>query len=1348
MGGGASKPKVKAADAKPGDAKKAVQEKDKEEPTSAEPQNDAKVEAAEPAESRREHAAPQKGPPEATAQDHPSLEMPDVERSSSIEGLSGAAALQVAMAAAKAKQKAAAPDETEGSAIAQAVQASAQPREMEALQPDSKLDAADAGAVSSSQAQGSPAPYGSCAESTSSKAEAVEMRTVLAEEVVKHPVADGSAKSKDPESAHTSVEVAAALGQSATGACPESTTEALAAVAALDASPPSITVCDDVEQASVGPEAPCREVGMTDDDRLSEACSDPPREPPCTRRDDIARQKPMSGDAASSSDIDEAAVDGHGAEHAREVTAAAAGDDCLPAAIDEDALRNRSKLSAMVEENETMEGHEFIDEPCLQAVSHDITPGFEGKDHFAPAECWSDGGDYPEASIARRGLDAETSRWDDQSSTVGILPKTVSCGKEVSGEEALWDDESTTCRSLTTAAQSPDSLDVASQWDDQWNVGITPLGASDRGAVSTLPWGAAVSPQHTPTTSVRPTAGAAGTSSSRRPEAPPAGRGGLGATSPWAAASPWDGKVCEGRPGDMKAKAMMADSGGSVYSEASVEMSTKAPTSRSAPSTSLFPEPPLFDDSYRLLLRTADLDSSEDREPRDFALSMLQTNAAIPQNKRPMWEDIEGTRRVILASAIRRDPVDVVGRRCALATIWNLAGHPANRKDMWGDEATRAAVLDAVASEVAEVREVGLGVCWNLSPMHANAKPMWREEAARSAIITAAVSERPQCRKGRAFAMAVLQNLAEHPDNRIGMWGDAGVRSALVRASWLTECEDRDLRGRAIGALMNLSAEDTIKQDMWNGASGARAALAEAATLEPGKDDKSRTCALAALWSLALEPKNRIPMRQEKKVRMALLRAAESSLDASDTTRRARERALGSLHSLSMEPANKKAIWEDKDMRAAIIVAARGPGDGCIRAYGLGALWHLSSCRRIQERMWQDARGARSAVLAAGRGGPAPDDKKLQSRAMAVIWSLSAAEGNRAAMWADAQGARSQLLDVIAATHGCGEGHRRQARQHALGALRNLAEEPGLRATIWSSEEGARRQLLEAAKCNMKGDQVSSKRAFKTLCTLAYESANRESMWKDEAGARAQIVAGSQVPAQGRSSDVHLCALRALQALSVRDANKTEMWRDMEVRNALIDSANLDDAEASKARVCALSTLKNLATEAATMEGMWNDERVRSVLVRAAAAPGDAAAAEDPRLSRARAVALGVLRNIASDDFNKVPMWADQQGARAAVLAAAGLVGEDLSVDAREARMHAVATLRCFAWMGPAEGSCGALQGSAAAGGCQGPLWRNCERAVEVLVAAAQLSTAEHVDHKCQEHAAAALRHAIDTCES
>lgn len=235
-------------------------------------------------------------------------------------------------------------------------------------------------------------------------------------------------------------------------------------------------------------------------------------------------------------------------------------------------------------------------------------------------------------------------------------------------------------------------------------------------------------------------------------------------------------------------------------------------------------------------------------------------------------------------------------------------------------------------------------------------------------------------------------------------------------------------------------------------------------------------------------------------------------------------------------------------------------------------------------------------------------------------------------------------------------------------------------------------------------------------------------MWQDASGARAILVQSAR-PVDGRDEDIHLCALRALQALSVEAANKAPMWQQSDLRVALTESAMLKQDH--KVRICALSTLKNISTDSSNMVGIWNDSTCRTALLAAAAAP-EVAADEDATSGRVRAIALGALRNIAAAEDNKRPMWADERGARAAILAAAAIASDKhLSADAREAREHAMAALRHFS------------VSSEAHDGPSDPLWKDSAEAQAALLAASRLSTVEPSDRKARDYAVAALRHAV-----
>jgi len=280
---------------------------------------------------------------------------------------------------------------------------------------------------------------------------------------------------------------------------------------------------------------------------------------------------------------------------------------------------------------------------------------------------------------------------------------------------------------------------------------------------------------------------------------------------------------------------------------------------------------------------------------------------------------------------------------------------------------------------------------------------------------------------------------------------------------------------------------------------------------------------------------------------------------------------------------------------------------------------------------------------------------------------------------------------------------------------------------MWSDVDACRAIVMQGCASS---EDVIPRRSFKILVAWAYEPSNCASMWADET-ARSLIVQGARY-VEGGDVEYHLSALRALQALSVEPKNKEAMWADVEgARAVLLESAMLCGDAEQKSRCSALMTLKNLTTEMVNCEGIWNDAKARELLVYAAA-PSSDIENEDPSMTKARATAMGALRNIAGADGNKEAMWADEH-TQAAILGAAGLPDSPtLNADAREAREHGMAAIRHFAAPPALED-----------GMQREPLWKGSDVVQAVIASCAKLDGQEASDKKAREHAVAALRFTV-----
>eukprot|EP00405_Crypthecodinium_cohnii_P024766 CAMPEP_0206497980 /NCGR_PEP_ID=MMETSP0324_2-20121206/50627_1 /ASSEMBLY_ACC=CAM_ASM_000836 /TAXON_ID=2866 /ORGANISM="Crypthecodinium cohnii, Strain Seligo" /LENGTH=845 /DNA_ID=CAMNT_0053983891 /DNA_START=214 /DNA_END=2751 /DNA_ORIENTATION=+ len=790
---------------------------------------------------------------------------------------------------------------------------------------------------------------------------------------------------------------------------------------------------------------------------------------------------------------------------------------------------------------------------------------------------------------------------------------------------------------------------------------------------------------------------------------------------------------------------------------------------------------------YKAFLHAAALSGEEDREARTMALSTLQYMATSADNKRRMWEDVEGARAVFVAAAGLEEPQDEACRLAALGSLWSLAAEPTNRQAMWRDASTRQVVLLAAKSNKPEIRELALGVLWNLSPKAANAGFVWQNEAARAAILDAAKSPELEMQQARSFALAALQNMAEEPTNRPSMWQDElGARLALVEASKLSAPDYRELRGRAMGALTNLAVEPGNKESMWMDEYGARQALLEAANLAPDVDDKSRNAALTALWCLAMAQENRAPMWADAEVRSALSVASQWDTASSngqlelplaqgsqERLQRARERALGTLQHLSSATPNQKSMWEDLSIRNAILAAANLTRRNLrrLRVYGLGTLWNLSTCDENKVSMWQDAPEVRSAIIATlnDRLETPATEQDLRENAAAILWHLSTASSIRAALWADEEGARAILLATLAPANEEGDPTpSATAQTYALGAFRNLAEDGETCIAMWH-QSAVRDAVKKAAASNDDFSVPPVKRALRLLCVWAYEPIVAADVYRDEG-----VTALLMKAAREEDREVGLVALRSFQALSTEATIKAEMWANAALREVLIDCSKRPDAKTGSSS--SLNTLRNLTTDSGNLEGMWSHEPTRAALVEAALAPLDTDATTGWQL---RSIALGALRNLAGCDANKASIWEDEAGARKASLEAASLsAAETPSQDASEAREHALALLRHLAVphrtsskeppAPPAPPAAAAAEEGAAAEaeGVEGeaapapppapvppppegkkehqhPLWKGNQEVISALTAAAQLEVVHPSDRKARDHAIASLRHAV-----
>ena len=255
-------------------------------------------------------------------------------------------------------------------------------------------------------------------------------------------------------------------------------------------------------------------------------------------------------------------------------------------------------------------------------------------------------------------------------------------------------------------------------------------------------------------------------------------------------------------------------------------------------------------------------------------------------------------------------------------------------------------------------------------------------------------------------------------------------------------------------------------------------------------------------------------------------------------------------------------------------VLGRTAGDGpdASRACALEGIWDLAADDpRTCLPLWQHAK-VRFALLVAA----ADAAVSVRARALGVMWTMALAPSTRAPLW---QSARAVLIDACLLQ--CDETYDEDAiavRERALGAISALANHEPLRSAL-ANDADVRAALSAAAR---------------------RPPPRRRRDGADGDGSSAQ-----------RARAVALAAIFALAAADT-DASKTQIWDDVEVREALISAAADTQPRRTppEARACACGALWYLAISEEVRRKLraphtsTHEARARAAL-EAAAAQGD-----------------------------------------------------------------------------------------------------------------------------------------------
>jgi len=296
----------------------------------------------------------------------------------------------------------------------------------------------------------------------------------------------------------------------------------------------------------------------------------------------------------------------------------------------------------------------------------------------------------------------------------------------------------------------------------------------------------------------------------------------------------------------------------------------------------------------------------------------------------------------------------------------------------------------------------------------------------------------------RQFAFGAIRNLADESSNRKAIWTDEGAKAALIGVCLSPPAGDAVSPKRALKTLCALTYEASNAADMWADATGARAALVQAAKSAGSSGDMEISlCGLRSLQAMSVEATTKTSMWADAGVREALLGAAKL-LQAEAC--KLRICALSTLKNLTTEADNMEGIWGDSSARDVLVVAAQEPAPeaakdatmGRARAVGLGAMRNVAMNNANKEPMWSDEQSRRAILSAAKIAGEdlTADQREAREHGIAALRHLAVPDGpgQSAPLWKNNDDAKAALNAAAQLT--TEEQTDRKARDYAVAALR------------------------------------------------------------------------------------------------------------------------------------------------------------------------------------------------------------------------------------------------------------------------------------------------------------------------
>eukprot|EP00929_Paragymnodinium_shiwhaense_P072801 TRINITY_DN36961_c0_g1_i1.p1 TRINITY_DN36961_c0_g1~~TRINITY_DN36961_c0_g1_i1.p1 ORF type:complete len:2154 (-),score=540.59 TRINITY_DN36961_c0_g1_i1:275-6736(-) len=632
-------------------------------------------------------------------------------------------------------------------------------------------------------------------------------------------------------------------------------------------------------------------------------------------------------------------------------------------------------------------------------------------------------------------------------------------------------------------------------------------------------------------------------------------------------------------------------------------------------------------------------DDDDDSSPKKRASTGIRWHKADQDPGRP-WSQDHPDRLAALpvlkihTCAMAREQAD--DRKEALQKVLSLAlKTERNKVQIWKDDDVRPALLDSammgdtewqekfghvkpppptprpLAETMVAVQSITKDVGKKMKALKAMGNTA---EEANASVVDEADDAEPVSQEDevaiRSLALCILLNLAVAHENKVQMWATRRCRDAVLRCMSLEGEEYGGLVVHAFCLVRNISSCPTLQGTIWDDES-VRDATLRGLTLKEPDDIHVRVKAFAILKNVSNNPKAKAEMWKHPDVRERVLDCAEEVPSRSTLL-------MIDLANQELKQRAEKLRLSDTARETRISVMSMEEDDELLKSYELKQ---------------------------------AKTELDIWLKAVAILCNLASADVNKVSLWNEPR-VREALAFVLDAP----ESFLKDCRAHALGALKQLSSEDANRIGLWE-EPRVRNSLLQALAQSRGGELDNGLKAVGTLSKMSTNEQIQAAMWQEE---ELRQLLCSLAAQRELGLTLRGMVMTVLQNLSAGRSNIVAMWKDTQLRDALLSECIFDEFRQDDPALLlrklqkrphgllskAVDTMVNLMVAKDNLETMWAESRLRQFFCSLAepGTIGDGVRSallmeETPGSSAMRVRVASAMMCLSNARPNRVSMW-------------------------------------------------------------------------------------------------------------